>query len=81
MGIVNRTAGMLRSLAIYHGIPLRQRRLRRFYSQFLSRGDLVFDLDEDPLEDRNLAAAAPPAALRMRDVLRAEREKLAPTSA
>jgi FkbM family methyltransferase len=35
---------MLRSLAIYHGIPLRQRRLRRFYSQFVSRGDLVFDL-------------------------------------
>ncbi len=35
---------MLRSLAIYHAIPLRQRRLRRFYSQFVSRGDLVFDL-------------------------------------
>lgn len=39
-----RTAGMLRSLAIYHAIPMRQRRLRRFYSQFVSRGDLVFDL-------------------------------------
>jgi FkbM family methyltransferase len=44
MSRVNRTAGMLRSLAIYHAIPLRQRRLRRFYSQFVSRGDLVFDL-------------------------------------
>ena len=44
MSRTNRTAGMLRSLAIYHAIPLRQRRLRRFYSQFVSRGDLVFDL-------------------------------------
>ncbi len=44
MSTVNRAAGMLRSLAIYHGIPLRQRRMRRFYSQFVSRGDLVFDL-------------------------------------
>jgi FkbM family methyltransferase len=41
---VSRTIGMLRSIAIYHGIPLRQPRLRRFYSQFVSRGDLVFDL-------------------------------------
>ncbi|RPI54682.1 MAG: FkbM family methyltransferase [Acidobacteria bacterium] len=44
MSRVSRTVGMLRSLAIYHAIPLRQRRLRRFYSQFVSRGDLVFDL-------------------------------------
>ena len=35
-------------------------------------GGLAFDLNEDPLEDRNLAAAAPPGALRMRDVLREE---------
>lgn len=39
-----RIIGLLRSLAIYHAIPLRQRRLRRFYAQFVSRGDLVFDL-------------------------------------
>jgi FkbM family methyltransferase len=39
-----RVSGLVRSLAIYHGIPLRQRRMRRFYSQFLSPGDLVFDL-------------------------------------
>jgi FkbM family methyltransferase len=39
-----RVAGLVRSLAIYHGIPLRQRRLRRFYSQFVSPGELVFDL-------------------------------------
>ncbi|MGE0704465.1 MAG: FkbM family methyltransferase [Vicinamibacterales bacterium] len=35
---------MLRSVAIYHGIPLRQARLRRFYSSFASRGDVVFDI-------------------------------------
>lgn len=44
MSHVNRLAGLIRSLAIYHGIPFRQRRLRRFYSQFVSSGDLVFDL-------------------------------------
>jgi FkbM family methyltransferase len=44
VGKVNRAAGMIRSLAIYHAIPRRQRRLRGFYSQFVSRGDLVFDL-------------------------------------
>jgi FkbM family methyltransferase len=44
MSRVSRVAGLLRSLSIYHGIPLRQRRLRRFYGQFVSPGDLVFDL-------------------------------------
>ena len=44
MSSASRVAGLLRSLAIYHGIPLRQRRLRRFYAQFVSPGDLVFDL-------------------------------------
>jgi len=44
MSSTSRIVGMLRSLAIYHGIPLRQRRLRRFYAQFVSPGDLVFDL-------------------------------------
>src|SRR5712691_4638186 len=39
-----RIIGLLRSLAIYHAIPLRQRRMRRFYAQFVSSGDLVFDL-------------------------------------
>ena len=39
-----RALGMARSLAIYHAIPLRQRRLRRLYAQFASPGDLVFDL-------------------------------------
>jgi FkbM family methyltransferase len=44
MSGANRFIGLLRSLAIYHGIPLRQRRLRRFYARFVSSGDLVFDL-------------------------------------
>jgi FkbM family methyltransferase len=39
-----RIVGLLRSLAIYHAIPLRQRRMRRFYADFVSPGDLVFDL-------------------------------------
>lgn len=41
---VNRLLGLARSVAIYHGIPGRQRRLRRFYSLFASPGDLVFDI-------------------------------------
>jgi FkbM family methyltransferase len=31
-------------MAIYHGIPGRQRRMRHFYRQFLGPGDLGFDL-------------------------------------
>ena len=44
MSRIDRLAGLARSLAIYHGIPLRQRRLRRLYSQFVKLGDLVFDV-------------------------------------
>jgi len=44
MNLGNRLAGVLRSLAVYHAIPLRQRRLRALYGQFVSAGDLVFDL-------------------------------------
>jgi FkbM family methyltransferase len=44
MSRASRAVGMMRSLAIYHGIPRRQPRLRRFYAQFVSPGDLVFDL-------------------------------------
>ncbi len=40
----DRLVGLLRSLAIYHAIPLRQRRLRRLYGEFVSPGNLVFDL-------------------------------------
>ncbi len=48
----------------------------KYITGFGKEGDLVFDLAEDPLEDRNLGAAAPKAALRMRDVLRAEQAKV-----
>lgn len=36
--------GFLRSLVIYHGIPGRQRRLRRLYRGFVKPGDLAFDI-------------------------------------
>ena len=39
-----RTVGLLRSLALYHGIPFRQRRLRRLYARFAGAGDVVFDI-------------------------------------
>src|ERR1700681_1155737 len=44
MGRVDCLVGLVRSLAIYHAIPLRQRRLRRLYAQFVEPGDLVFDI-------------------------------------
>ena len=39
-----RAFGLIRSLAVYHAIPLRQRRLRRLYGTFAGPGDLTFDL-------------------------------------
>lgn len=39
-----RAFGIARSLAIYYGIPFRARRLRYFYSQFVQRGALCFDV-------------------------------------
>jgi FkbM family methyltransferase len=33
-----------RSVLMYHGIPLRRRRLTRFYAAFIQPGDLCFDL-------------------------------------
>src|SRR5581483_8323769 len=44
MGRVDRAIGLARSLAIYHGIPVRQRRLRALYATFVGPGDLVFDI-------------------------------------
>ena len=44
MSRFDRAVGLVRSLAIYHGIPLRQRRLRRLYAQLVGPGDLVFDI-------------------------------------
>ena len=39
-----RAVGLARSLAIYHAIPWRQRRMRRFYARFVGPGALVFDI-------------------------------------
>ncbi|NUT38178.1 MAG: FkbM family methyltransferase [Hamadaea sp.] len=39
-----RTWGIARSLAMYHAIPGRHRRMTRFYRQFLGPGDLGFDI-------------------------------------
>ena len=36
--------GLVRSLAIYHLIPRRQRPLRALYGEFVSAGDLAFDI-------------------------------------
>ena len=44
MSRFDRCVGLVRSLAIYHAIPLRQRRLRRLYGHFVGAGDLVFDV-------------------------------------
>ena len=44
MSRLDRFVGIARSVAIYHAIPLRQRRMRRFYAMFVKPGDLVFDL-------------------------------------
>ncbi len=44
MSRVDRLVGIARSIAIYHAIPLRQRRIRRLYAQFVAPGDLVFDI-------------------------------------
>jgi FkbM family methyltransferase len=44
MSATARALGIARSLAMYYGIPLRARRLRRFYSQFVTRGGLCFDV-------------------------------------
>ncbi len=44
LAAVRRSLSLARSLAVYHGIPLRQRRLRRLYRTFAGPDDLVFDL-------------------------------------
>jgi FkbM family methyltransferase len=36
--------GLLRSIIVYYGNPMKLRRMSRFYAQFISRGDLCFDL-------------------------------------
>lgn len=39
-----RARGIGRSLLMYHGVPGRQRRMRRFYGEFLGSGDVGFDI-------------------------------------
>jgi len=41
---LSQLSGIARSLVVYHGIPFRQRRMRRLYGQFTRPGDLVFDV-------------------------------------
>lgn len=44
MGQLSRAVGLARSLALYHGIPFRARRLARLYAPFLAPGTLAFDI-------------------------------------
>ncbi|SCG61242.1 methyltransferase, FkbM family [Micromonospora humi] len=44
MTMLARAWGITRSLAIYHGQPAKHRRARELYGQFLSPGDLGFDI-------------------------------------
>jgi FkbM family methyltransferase len=41
---LQRSVGLLRSILMYYGIPLRNRALARFYAQFVRSGDLCFDV-------------------------------------
>jgi FkbM family methyltransferase len=42
--VLGRVWGIGRSLAMYHGIPGRRRRMARLYSEFLAPGDVGFDI-------------------------------------
>ena len=42
--MLSRAWGITRSMVIYHGLPGRQRRMRRLYGQFLGPGDIGFDI-------------------------------------
>lgn len=44
MSAAARMLGVARSLAMYYGIPMRARRLRQFYGQFVTPGSLCFDV-------------------------------------
>jgi FkbM family methyltransferase len=41
---IGRAIGLARSMAVYHAIPWRQRRLRRLYGGFVGPGNLAFDI-------------------------------------
>ena len=42
--MLGRAYGIARSLAVYHGVPGRHRRLVRLYGEFLGPGDVGFDV-------------------------------------
>lgn len=44
MSALGRAYGVARSLAMYYGVPLRARKMRVFYAQFVPRGSLCFDI-------------------------------------
>ena len=44
MGAIRQGLGFARSLWMYYGSPLRARRTRRLYGQFIRPGDLCFDI-------------------------------------
>jgi FkbM family methyltransferase len=41
---ITKRIGLLRSIAMYYWKPMNKRRLRNFYGQFISPGDLCFDI-------------------------------------
>ncbi len=44
MGSFRQSAGLVRSILMYYGVPWRNRALTRFYAQFVRPGDLCFDV-------------------------------------
>ncbi|TVR61008.1 MAG: FkbM family methyltransferase [Spirochaetaceae bacterium] len=44
MDLLGTQRGIVRSLIVYYGVPFRARRMRALYRQFLSAGDLAFDI-------------------------------------
>jgi FkbM family methyltransferase len=42
--MLDRARGIARSLAMYHGVPGRHRRMVRFYREFLAPGDVAIDV-------------------------------------
>jgi FkbM family methyltransferase len=42
--MLDRAYGIARSLALYHGVPGKHRRMKRLYGEFLGPGDLGFDV-------------------------------------
>ena len=44
MSRIDRALGLVRSIAVYHAIPGRRRRMPRLYAQFVAPGDLVLDI-------------------------------------